>query len=125
MEAIYRNYDSAPNNRYMFQFTAPCGLKNTIVISLLKLILIEYIILCLVLKKVVFCCFNLFSSDLIALICNVGPVFFLDFNVTSLMQEDLAQQRIWLGFCVKHLSGLVRTKIEIGQVNCLVSSGCL
>ena len=37
----------------MFQFTARCGLKNTVVMSLLKLILMELIILCLVLKKVV------------------------------------------------------------------------
>ena len=37
----YRYYNSAPNNSYMFQFTAPCGLKHTVVISLLKFILIE------------------------------------------------------------------------------------
>ena len=41
MQAIYRYYNSAPNISYMFQFTAPYGLKTTAVISLLKLILIE------------------------------------------------------------------------------------
>ena len=30
IEAIYRNYDSAPNNSCMFQFTAPCGLKTEV-----------------------------------------------------------------------------------------------
>ena len=52
IEAIYRYYDSAPINSYMFQCAVPYGLKNAVVISLLELILIESI-LCLVLKKVV------------------------------------------------------------------------
>ena len=46
---------------------------------------------------------------------------FLRFNVSGLMQENL----IWLGFCIKYLSGLVRTVIKVGQVNRLVSTGCL
>ena len=41
IEAIYRYYDSVPINSYMFQFAAPYGLKNAVVISLLELILIE------------------------------------------------------------------------------------
>ena len=41
MEAIYRYYDSAPINSRMFQFAAPYGLKNAVVISLLQLILTE------------------------------------------------------------------------------------
>ena len=32
--------------------------------------------------------------------------------MTGLMQENL----IWFGFCVKHLLGLVRTMIKVGQV---------
>ena len=32
IEAIYQYYGSAPNNSYMFQFAAPYGLKNTVVI---------------------------------------------------------------------------------------------
>ena len=43
----------------MFLFAVPYGLKNAAVMSLLELILIQNIILCLVLKKVVFVCFNL------------------------------------------------------------------
>ena len=35
----------------MFQFTAPCGLKNTLVISLLELVLMAQNIFCLVLNK--------------------------------------------------------------------------
>ena len=74
IEAIYRYYHSAPNNSHMFQFAVLYGLKTTAVITLLELILIEYIILCLLLKKVVFFCFNLCLFDLISLFCNVVPV---------------------------------------------------
>ena len=41
IEAIYRYYNSAPSNSYMFQFAATYDLKNTVVSSLLELILIE------------------------------------------------------------------------------------
>ena len=41
IDAIYRYYDSVPINSCMFQFAAPCGLKNHVVISSLELILIE------------------------------------------------------------------------------------
>ena len=41
IETIYRCYDSAPVNSYMYQFALPYGLKNDVVISLLELIVIE------------------------------------------------------------------------------------
>ena len=41
IEATYRYYNSVPNNGYMFQFAAPYDLKNSVVISVLELILIE------------------------------------------------------------------------------------
>ena len=41
IEVIYRYYDSAPINSCMFQFAAPYGLKNAVVISSLELILTE------------------------------------------------------------------------------------
>ena len=41
IESIYWYYNGAPNNSYVFQFAVPYGLKNTVVVALIELILIE------------------------------------------------------------------------------------
>ena len=122
IQAIYQYYDSTPINSFMFQFAAPYGLKNALVKALLELILIEYSLFSV--KKSCFFYFNF--AYLIWWPCSVMWYhYFSKIKCDWFDAKRFDAAAIWLGFCIKHLSGLLWTKIIVGRVNCLVSTGYL